>query len=272
MDIDNLKFITSSKLFTTVFDEEMSKNGFKRKGHLFYRLQGEFLQGIVLKTVNPWWICYCTFPVWSLPGKRYAFGPYLDTKGYWAESGMELFPRYLYGGYYRKENVKLNFEVMEFCLDITRKFFLPILDNITDIDSYIEYKSKIWEDTPFYNPPYSFNPFNKEFYEPKFAIKYPDIVYKPSYNIMYDRPNAIDSHAYLYKAYLENNFDNAYNLLKKNAERIFVMESSVKDEMFDFYEEKMMSNDLDWIANYREERLKFLAPAMKKDFRIDLSL
>ena len=272
MEIGDFKFITASKLFTTVFDEEMAKNGFKRKGHLYYRLVGEILQGIVLKTVNPWSICYCAFPVWSLPRERYAYAPYFDTKGYWAECGMELDPAYLYGGYYRKENVELNLEVMEFCLDITRKFFLPILDNVTDIDSYIKYKAKIWEDTPYYNPPYSFNPFLNEFYEIKFAIKYPDKVDKPSYMIRYDGHSAIDAYAYLYKAYLEKDFENAYNELKKNAERIFVMESPIKDKIFEIYETKMRSGDLDWIANYREERLKLLAPALKKDFKIDLFL
>ena len=141
------------------------------------------------------------------------------------------------------------------------------MDNITDIDSYIEYKSKIWEDTP-----YNFNPLLKQFYELKFAIKYPDKVYNPFYIISYNNPSTIDVYAYLYKAYLEKNFENAYNELKKNAERIFVKESPIKDEMFEFYETKMRTGDLEWIANYREERLKLLAPAMKKDFKIDLFL
>jgi hypothetical protein len=50
------------------------------------------------------------------------------------------------------------------------------------------------------------------------------------------------------------------------------MESPIKDKIFEIYETKMRSGDLDWIANYREERLKLLAPALKKDFKIDLFL
>jgi hypothetical protein len=90
--------------------------------------------------------------------------------------------------------------------------------------------------------------------------------------ISYDGHSAIDAYAYLYKAYLEKDFENAYNELKKNAERIFVMESPIKVKIFEIYETKMRSGDLDWIANYREERLKLLAPALKKDFKIDLFL
>lgn len=267
MDIKDLEFITSAKLFTSVFDDEMKSRGFQRKGHLYYRLVGEIMQGVVLKATNPYMICYHAFPIWSLPAIRYPFEPFIENKGYWAEWGMSIWPEYLYGGYYRKERVELNLEVMEHCLQVTKDFFLPILDKVTDIDSYIQYRCLSWEDDGTLKWG---NIYRKEFYAEQFLTKYPNVVYKPMYALCYAEPSAIDYHAYLYKAYKDKSFDGAYALLKENISKIPQSWDMLINELLSLFEQKMKEGDLNWIAHYRRERYEQITPVYKKNFKIDM--
>ena len=266
-----MEFITSSKLFTTVFDDEMKGRGFRRKGHLYYKFVGEFIQGVALKTVNPYSICFHAFPYWSQPG----FGDenFVFNKGYWTENGMEISPNRLYGRYYRKENVEINFDAMRVSLELAKEYFLPILESVTDYDSYIAYKSLVWPEKQFDNV------LLHEFYIESFADKYKEEIQNrtvlPVVRMFYAGLNAADQYVFLYKAFLDGSFENAHEMLIKELQKkanLFCNseEERIKTALFysSTFVEKMKSNDLSWIEDYRLERKKIMIPKIKKELSV----
>ena len=54
-----------NKCFTSIFTEPLEKEGFARKGVLYYRLRGDVMQGVMLKTTNPFSICVNMCPWWT---------------------------------------------------------------------------------------------------------------------------------------------------------------------------------------------------------------
>ena len=74
-----------NKCFTTVFDSALKERGFKRKGVLYYRINGEILQGITIKLINPYHICVGYIPYWMYDiARHFSRGCPLE-RNYWAE-------------------------------------------------------------------------------------------------------------------------------------------------------------------------------------------
>lgn len=266
-------FITASKLFTTVFDDEMKGRGFRRKGSVYYKVVGEFIQGVALKTVNPYSICFHAFPYWSKPSIHVYYEPDL-YKGYWTESGMEIMPKHLYGMYYRKENVQINFDAMKVSLELAKEYFLPILESVTDYDSYIAYKLYTWPEEE-----QTVNPIQNTLYIESFANKYKNEIQNkillPTVTMRYAGLDAADQYVFLYKAFLEGSFENAYKILMEKVRKITDNrpqreEDRIKTRSFfsSIFVEKMNSNDLSWIEEYRLERKKIMIPKIKKELSV----
>ena len=119
-----------NKCFTTVFDAPLKERGFKKKGTLYYRMNGEILQGITLKSMNPYMISYNYFPYWAYENRKI-----YDTvlsKGYWAENHGVT------GDYYRQDEEEEMLTEMEARKDIFCNVIIPALDKVNDLDSYIE--------------------------------------------------------------------------------------------------------------------------------------
>jgi len=122
--------MTLNKCFTTVFDPAMKELGFMRKGVLYYRMNGEILQGIVCKTTNPFQVCYAYFPYWAYGFRRERY----DLKsGYWAEIGQCLM-----GGYCKKNDDEENLKKMQTCLQFVCDTIVPELNNISDTVQYLQ--------------------------------------------------------------------------------------------------------------------------------------
>ena len=120
-----------TKLFTSVFDEELKAHGFKRKAKLYYRLNGDILQGVVIKTVNPYSIHFYSAPYWM---ENYLVETFPLHKGYWAENGASISPSY---AYYREENEQFNLDHMNICLDLAKEHILPVFEKMHDLNSYL---------------------------------------------------------------------------------------------------------------------------------------
>ena len=88
-----------NKCFTTVFDSTLKSHGFKRKGVLYYRINGEVLQGITVKMTNPYSICCAFLPYWMYDILWDFHRGFPIDKCEWAE---EL--NYLPGEYYRQDD------------------------------------------------------------------------------------------------------------------------------------------------------------------------
>lgn len=131
--------MTLFKIFTSTFDEEMKSRGFKRKGWLYYRLRGEILQGVTLKTINPYTLHFHCQPYWR---EEIIIDSTRMDQRYWAEHGSEIIPD-IYA-YFRRENVQLNQDFMNICFEIAKRHILPAMDEIDTLDKYIEYCTPHW--------------------------------------------------------------------------------------------------------------------------------
>ena len=75
--------MTLIKCFTDIFSPTMKQAGFTKSGLLYYRMHGNMLQGVFLKTCNPFQICFASIPYWM-----YNTMAYPDIKkGWWTQEG-----------------------------------------------------------------------------------------------------------------------------------------------------------------------------------------
>lgn len=123
-----------NKCFTTVFDSALKERGFKRKGVLYYRINGEILQGITIKLINPYHICVGYIPYWMYDiARHFSRGCPLE-RNYWAEEFD-----YLDGDYYRQDDDQA-LEKMQSLLDPVINKLIPLLDKISSQDDYLRAK------------------------------------------------------------------------------------------------------------------------------------
>ena len=121
-----------NKCFTSVFDDALKAQGFKRKGMVYYRLHGEILQGITMKAMNPFMICYTFFP-WWLHRKVNKCGTSDFKKNDWADRQMFFYTMH----YHKEENYEETVEIMKEALNCVRNDLIPSLDGISTVDDYI---------------------------------------------------------------------------------------------------------------------------------------
>ena len=260
------------KMFTTTFDPVLKEMGFKRKGRLYYRLVGEILQGVVLKTINPYSIHFFAQPYWmELDSEKWTS----LAKGYWAESGA-----YKIGTdvYYKQEYEELNQYVMSFCLEVAEKYFLPFLDRIVDFDSLLESINPDWDMA---------NDFPKMSF-PVGTIEYPLEVYdiRPphrQYGVWARLGGLRDKSQYvfLYKAYKDGSFEESEKLLKayiidpdiKRHIKLFGTPLSENDNIIKFMTElfykKMAEGDVNWIEEYRQQRRLYILPRLRDELGLN---
>lgn len=124
--------MTMSRCFSKVFDEPMKERGFKRKGILYYRLNGEILQGITMKTVNPYIISFNFHPWWmhDLKKEFWETEKYIKTN-VWAEAFDK------WGFYFCSSEEEEALEDMETMLDWVIESAIPALDRVSTVDDYI---------------------------------------------------------------------------------------------------------------------------------------
>ena len=128
-----------TKLYTTVFDEEMKSRGFKKKAKLYYRLNGDNLQGVVINSCNPYMLDFYSAPYWMENVQAYLAPLY---RGDWAtHGGFEINS----SRYYQEEEEQINLDRMNFCLMLAKEHILPFMDEIYDLNSYIDHLEPRWK-------------------------------------------------------------------------------------------------------------------------------
>ena len=278
-----------SKLFVTVFNDELISRGFKRKGTLFYRMNGEMLQGVHIEPINPYSIDCCSFPYWLFDDFSGACTNVALVKGYWTEGqGFEIgVPG---TAYYREENETLNLDYMTACFEVAKRYALPMLDKLTDIPSYMQNINYNWKTDSEDKGEYFYN------ISSELTKKYDSYPGELSGLHMYCRTGFISQiqHLYLYDSYLKNSFEFGYRVIsdkinKEIDERAECFNSLVQkgkmdadkarkdiQEIRETYEDsvsvfytKMRQNNLDWILEYKEERKKEILPRLRDELGID---
>ena len=119
-----------NKCFNDVFSAPMKELGFKKYGCLYYRMQGVMLQGVWLKSINPFFIHFSTFPYWLYNQRMPCQDKYLK-KGWWTQVGGMMF-----GFYYEPDAPERNMEYMVQTFNLFRETVLPYFDSMKNEDDY----------------------------------------------------------------------------------------------------------------------------------------
>ena len=250
----------ADKLFTTIFDEELKSRGFKRKGKLYYKLNGNILQGVIIKTINPYTIHFYAAPYWmeNTQIKLSAL-----HKGYWAEQGWCISPGS--ESFYREENEQLNNDYMTACFSIAKKYILPVLDKICDLDSYIEYCVPNWN-------------FDYDQENEKDVIKIFPKEFGSKYSYL-GRPITmlwrVWDELYSYSAFLQyglrgNNLQNGFDLLDKQASKLPFHTNRERNAQ-NRYVQYMTDDGLERAERYFEERRAIMIPRLRDELGLDTS-
>lgn len=239
-----------TKLFTTVFDEELKARGFKRKARLYYRLNGDILQGIVIKPINPYSIHFYAAPYWM---DDYYFREFPIYQGYWAENGGGVDASF---AYYREENEQFNLDIMNICFTLVKDYALPVLDRINNLDSYIENNKPNWNVFGQTNWSVKVDPANLD--DRYSYIKYPVSMHWFYYNSAYDYT------AFLKYACDVGDIQKGYDLLiKKEHEGWQISEWSNE------YPKYMTEDGLERAKEYFEKRRQIMIPRLRDELGLD---
>lgn len=248
-----------TKLFTTVFDGEMKSRGFKRKAKLYYRLNGDNLQGVVIKTVNPYSIHFYSAPYWmeSIQADLFPL-----QKGYWAEISTSISPHW--SARYYEENEQFNFDNMNLCFTLAKDHILPIMDKMNDLDSYIENCVPSWSG------------FGTEINRCVIEIGPDDV--EEGYSFLVDFPIKMVWHVwdmYTYSAFLQyaclkGDLQKGYDLLE---EKGALMPDSwgSKEYAQNKYAEFMTDDGLQRAEQYLADRRKIMLPRLRDELGLDTS-
>lgn len=227
-----------NKCFTTVFDAPLKERGFKKKGLLYYRMNGEILQGITVKLTNPYDISFAYLPYWL-------FGTDMETRRhsledhYWAEYHC------VKGSYYKADDEETELKKMQGMLDIVLELVIPFLDGVYDLETYI---SVIYSAKPIIT-----DAFITEEEKRKYGKYYKHVsMYK-----------VLDQYAMLLKAFRDGSFGTAEKMVNGFVRRLH--RNSIMGgphtpivELIEWYYKDFYkcfsNNDLNWIVPVYEEK------------------
>ena len=247
-------------LFAAVFNEEMKARGYKKKGKLYYRLNGDILQGVVIKTINPYTIHFYAGPYWTENAQMEWSS---ITLGHWAEFGFGVSPGL--GAYYREENEELNLAYMNACFKAAKEFILPVLDEIHDLDSYFEHLVPNWallnkEDRSKWFIKFDIKEIDNNFPQEDAEIK-----------MYWDLWIHLDPHIpFVYYGCLHNDLNKGYELIEEIGSRM-----PATDDTWKFakskYAEFLMKNDLEAAKKYFAERKEIMLKRLSEELKLDIS-
>ena len=258
--------MTLFKIFTSTFDEEMKSRGFKRKGWLYYRLHGEILQGVTLKTINPYMLHFHFQPYWK-ESYHMSDAFRLDER-YWAEDGIDMIPDDY--AYFRRENVQLNQDFMSICFEIAKKHILPVLDYVDSLDKYLEYFTPHWSgfnDERAHEIGVDFDPVE---IDPRYAYLHIPYNCKKKIRIVWK----VFDFSYIYQAFLKYAIDHSdiqkgYDLL---CEKIKALLGHVDPDYraIEYYKEYLTEDGLERAKQLINDRIAVMKQRLKDELRLEV--
>ena len=120
-----------NKCFTTVFDAPLKERGFKKKGTLYYRMNGEILQGITIKLMSCYEICFNYIPYWSADYNVWWENDRPFKGNSWAEN------HFIDGVYYQADEEEKMLSEMKKRCDIVCNVIIPRLGKMQTLDDYL---------------------------------------------------------------------------------------------------------------------------------------
>ena len=258
--------MTSTKMFSIVFDEEMKSHGYKRKGRLYIKLKGEIIYTVFLRPLNPYDIHFFAMPYWAIDPSWTKFPL---NKGFWAEG---IYGSSLSGAPYSKaESEEVQLDYMRMLLRFVKEYALPFLDKFETVYDFVEgIEPKKYEKLTSYSGfteksrfhTYTTNPssFGEEF---KYLDKYEATVifrmlgYEPLNYILMDIAQKDGN---------SKKFNEILNYLVR-IEAIEDFKNNGDDNFSQMYEK----NDFSWITKFKEEQKKILIPKLRDELGLDTS-
>lgn len=241
--------MTLKKLFHDTFSPLMLKHGFKRYKDGYVRVHGDgMLQAITLASFSPDFVIrFACHPYWIF-GLRGGLPNDLGETDW-----MEEWHIYHYNGepipmcLYFKDKFEQAIEGMELWLKITKEIIIPFLDQINNMDDYMEYMLS------------RSNTLNAPRCTPY-----------------------INQYILLYKSYLEGSFDNAEKYIKQRRQwlvddsnfwdidaRIKDIDGRILPSVFGVLMQKIEENDLEWIVKFREQKCEEMRKNIHDILKID---
>lgn len=195
--------MSMSQSINKVFKEPLLERGFMKSGNLYYRLNGNCLQGILFDQINPFIVRIASFPYWmySLRGDPNCECTNDIQKGWWAQSGSDIS-----GAYYKKGNEE-EFESV----------LLKYLDKIIDI--VIPYLDKMYDEKSSLDVDYDLF-FNQEDSPVLFTLNEGSYSQWPQEIQLFWRPrNSMNPYLFLYLAREDGSFDRMSDVMNKYIEK-----------------------------------------------------
>ena len=189
--------MSMSQSINKVFKEPLLERGFKKSGNLYYRLNGNCLQGILFDQTNPFMIRISSFPYWMYSLRRDLNCERTDNiqKGWWAQSGSDIF-----GAYYKKGNEEEFEGILLKYLDKIIEVVIPYLDKMHDE------KSAFDEDYDLF--------FNKEYPQVLFTLNEGSYSQWPQeIQLFWSTRNSMNPYLLLYLAREDGSFDRMSDVL-----------------------------------------------------------
>lgn len=269
----------AGQLFTQIFDKELKRRGYKRKGILYVRLVGEMLQGVTIKVLSPapYELCFTSMPYWIFDPKCYDYQQM--HKGIWLTNSASV--RLCSPIMYLEEWKEKNRLCMEACFNLAMNEILPYIENVDTLEKFVnmqyisvegvnvERRNRLIHAIRLHNIPYDGpNPFKikgRDYYraiDPEEAKKEVLFdVFGRGLSIPFDfiirsigNYGFYEQYAFLMQAREERNFQKYYDILEEEEGRNMGV-----------YKEKMRENDFDWILQFKEEQKKLIIPKLREE-------
>ena len=242
-----------NKCFTTVFSSVLLEKGFKKKGVLYYRMNGDILQGITIKLINPYSITFAYIPYWIYDFDEMTRGHKLSSS-YWAEYHE------VNGSYYNADDEKTELIKMQSIANVFSELIIPFLDGIFDLDTYISSLCKC------------------SLTGKAVVTEYEKKMYGEHYKWI-NHAQILNQYAMLYKAFCDGSFRSAERTVNDFVLNIYrcwyqnYYDPTLRELIDIYYKEfyKHFSNkDLNWIVPIYEEKCAEMKQRLREELKLEV--
>lgn len=263
-----------SKIYTSIFDEPLSARGFKRNGVLYYRLNGNILQGITLVKTSPYKVRFNMFPYWAYDIRTLG-EPSVKSLclGGWAEGALKDFD----GIYFKCEDPA---PAIQNLTDILNCFLKTEMETLEYVRDEMSYFSALFGAGKWFTIPQKVV-LRIAYLQNDFAIAETYLNFLKQETLSKCYFNELNNYAYLYNMNRHPSFKvyaNTPQFLSFDEMKFTRDEKKFKHHyehskkcMFGLLEEKIESNNLSWIESEYKKDCKKMSKLLKEAFDIDVN-
>ena len=264
--------LSLSKIYTSIFDEPLFALGFKRKGVLYYRLNGNVLQGVTLVKTSPYRVRFNMFPYWAYDVRTLG-EPSVKSLclGGWAEGALKDFE----GIYFKREDPA---HAIQNLTDILNSFLNIEMETMEYVKDEISYFSAFFGAKKWYSIPQKVV-LRIAYLQNDFSIAETYLNFRKQETLSECYFKELNNYAYLYnmnhhpsfKKYADTPQFLSFDEMKftRDKEKFESHYEYSKKCSFGLLEEKVLGNDLAWIDSEYKKDCEKMSKLLKEAFDID---